>query len=174
MPIRADLRKFYGRVWRTVTRPRILGRAGNCCERCGKPNRTDVETWSAASDTSAGRKYEMYWRIPAGLMPGCIWIDRTGTPAPTFRPDAAGWFHRFSTRGPWDPERRIHVVLTIAHLNHQAGDDRDENLQALCQWCHLIHDRGHHFESRATRKDEGRPLLQASTPAGAGDAAARS
>ncbi len=37
MPIRRELRKFYGRTWRTVTRPRVLARAGNCCERCHRP-----------------------------------------------------------------------------------------------------------------------------------------
>jgi HNH endonuclease len=55
--------------------------------------------------------------------------------------------------------RVIEVVLTVAHLNHVAGDDRDENLAALCQYCHLMHDAEQHRESRATRKDSARPLL---------------
>ena len=42
MPIRKDLRKFYTGGWKTVVRPAILERAGNCCERCGKPNNTTV------------------------------------------------------------------------------------------------------------------------------------
>ena len=53
----------------------------------------------------------------------------------------------------------VRCVLTIAHLNHTPGDDRDENLKALCQWCHLNFDKDHHRESRATRKDAARPLL---------------
>lgn len=36
MPHSPELRKFYGHRWRTVTRPRILQRAGKSCERCGK------------------------------------------------------------------------------------------------------------------------------------------
>lgn len=36
MPIPRELRKFYGHRWRTVTRPRILARAGNACERCAR------------------------------------------------------------------------------------------------------------------------------------------
>lgn len=66
----------------------------------------------------------------------------------------------------WGQENRdrnyqhtIRVVITVAHLNHIAGDDRDENLAALCQWCHLIHDLSHHQRTRATRKDAARPLL---------------
>ncbi len=34
MPIARELRRFYGHHWRTVTRPRILARAGGCCEGC--------------------------------------------------------------------------------------------------------------------------------------------
>jgi hypothetical protein len=55
--------------------------------------------------------------------------------------------------------RFVRTVLTIAHLNHVAGDDRDENLKALCQWCHLNYDKLHHKETRSARKDRKRPLL---------------
>jgi len=55
--------------------------------------------------------------------------------------------------------RKIHVELHVAHLNHRPGDDRDENLRALCQWCHLNYDRLHHHETRATRKDGRRPII---------------
>lgn len=55
--------------------------------------------------------------------------------------------------------RTVRIVLTVAHLNHVSGDNRDENLAALCQWCHLHYDAEHHKESRSVRKDKGRPLL---------------
>lgn len=29
------------------------------------------------------------------------------------------------------------VVLTVAHLNHDTTDNREENLKALCQRCHF-------------------------------------
>ena len=38
MPIKKELRYFYGREWRTVTRPLILKRAKNRCEQCGVLN----------------------------------------------------------------------------------------------------------------------------------------
>ena len=51
------------------------------------------------------------------------------------------------------------IVLTVAHLNHDPADNRDENLKALWQWCHLNWDKLHHAETRAIRKDQARPLL---------------
>ncbi len=65
--------------------------------------------------------------------------------------------------------RQVLIVLTVAHLNHVAGDDRDENLLALCQWCHLNYDKLHHKETRSARKDAARPLLDvANVPANVG------
>lgn len=34
----------------------------------------------------------------------------------------------------------IKIVLTIAHLDNKLVDHSDENLQAMCQRCHLTHD----------------------------------
>ncbi|NCA78331.1 MAG: hypothetical protein EOM90_18535 [Alphaproteobacteria bacterium] len=51
-----------------------------------------------------------------------------------------------------DGERIFRVVLTVAHLNHDIGDNRPENLRALCQRCHLIHDKEHHRASRWNNK----------------------
>lgn len=137
MPIRADLRHFYDRTWRLVTRPRILARAENRCEQCNVPNHSTV------------KRIRGFW-----LEEGASW--------------ALGAFRRWRTAdgGDWSAEldppgrrRKVRIVLTIAHLNHQAGDDRDENLRAWCQWCHLHHDLVHHAETRAIRKDAARPLL---------------
>jgi len=44
-------------------------------------------------------------------------------------------------------------VLTVAHLNHEPLDVRDENLKALCQRCHLRYDIEHHqANARRTRR----------------------
>lgn len=37
--MRPELKPLYGHTWRTVTRPRILARAGHECERCSIPDR---------------------------------------------------------------------------------------------------------------------------------------
>jgi 5-methylcytosine-specific restriction endonuclease McrA len=39
------------------------------------------------------------------------------------------------------------VVLSVAHLNHNPADNRAENLKALCQRCHLRHDRRLHAQN---------------------------
>lgn len=140
MPIRPDLRPFYrGPAWQN-TRLRIFTRASHRCEQCGKPNEQQVYTVTA--------KYEntpmMFWRKVTG---SGTWFNCYG-----------GELSEHPARS-WGVPRLVRVVLTIAHLNHVAGDDRDENLKALCQWCHLNYDKLHHAETRSTRKDAARPLL---------------
>ncbi len=44
------------------------------------------------------------------------------------------------------------VVLTVAHLNHQPEDCRDENLKAMCQRCHLRYDVPHHQRNAAATR----------------------
>jgi CubicO group peptidase (beta-lactamase class C family) len=142
MPIKKELRHFYGKHWRTVVRPRILARAGNRCERCHVPNGL------IARRCAGGHWYDVraVWVRGGTRRDGILktWRDEAGHPVA--KPKGA-------------VVRSVGIVLTVAHLNHQAGDDRDENLKALCQWCHLLHDRVHHHETRATRKDLARPIL---------------
>ena len=40
------------------------------------------------------------------------------------------------------------IILTTAHLNRDTMDNREENLAALCQKCHLLYDRFQHAHSR--------------------------
>ena len=46
----------------------------------------------------------------------------------------------------------VKIILTIAHLNHDTTDNRDENLAALCQKCHLNYDLRHHLKNRKIKK----------------------
>jgi hypothetical protein len=136
MPIRRELRKFYGREWRTVTRPRrILERAGWKCEQCGVPHGAIV----ARVDALPGWWFSLDGEIH----------DGTGALKGMFRGSEL------------DADHLVTIKIGVAHLNHVAGDDRDENLRALCAFCHLTHDRVLHAETRATRKDAARPLLVA-------------
>jgi hypothetical protein len=45
--------------------------------------------------------------------------------------------------GKWNP-----VVLTVAHLDHNKGNNRFWNLRAWCQRCHLSYDRHVHVNNR--------------------------
>ena len=151
MPIRPELRHFYGRIWRTITRPRILARAGNKCEQCGVPNyKVAIRAagwWTLFESTPVVLKF-WYNDTAAEL----VWTPPNG---------AAGGLHGF----PRSICRLVVIVLTVAHLNHVSGDDRDENLKALCQWCHLNYDQTHHRETREARKDRSRPLFTELTKA---------
>jgi hypothetical protein len=139
MPIRPEWRRFYGREWREQVRARILARAGGQCERCGKPDRRIV--WTASGRRADGEHW-MCWRL-SRYEP---WRDQRGRTLPAGAP-------------PPGRSRRVRVILTVAHLNHDPRDNRDTNLAALCQWCHLNYDRPHHRATRAARKDAARPLL---------------
>ncbi len=37
------------------------------------------------------------------------------------------------------------VVLAAAHLDSDPTNNRLKNLRALCQRCHMLHDRPHHL-----------------------------
>lgn len=157
MPVRKDLRHFYrGRRWAEV-RTRILRRArgqfdqegsytgGARCESCFRPDRTEV--FAIYGKTPEGEPF-MLWRTA-----GSQWKNSTGWPA---RQEdlvllADGSFRKVTVR----------VVLQLAHLNHTAGDDREENLKLLCGWCHFRYDAASHREVRVGRKDAKRPLLVA-------------
>ena len=92
MPIRKEFRHLYrGPEWKRA-RARVLKRAGNRCEFCGRPNRKLVLV------TLAGD----WWDEAANC-----WRDQRGQPCqPAIRGLA----------------RRVRVVLQCAHLNHDPGD----------------------------------------------------
>lgn len=111
MPI--DYRN-YPENWLSEIRPRILERENHCCKFCGIANRL------------------LGWRVPGG---------RFYTPEQW----AAGYI-------PLDDEDALvkvmakkpkpyRIILTVAHLDHGLSNHTDDNLAALCQRCHLNHDR---------------------------------
>jgi hypothetical protein len=164
MPIRPELRHLYKTPEYKAARDRVRLRAGGTfdrgryiggarCEQCGVIDRKTALRacgwWTPASleatvhkmggrfldgHATSGGCIQLPWTNPAGAGPQMMGIP----------PVSCRW---------------VGIVLTCAHLNHTAGDDRDENLKLLCQWCHLSNDSLHHKETRSTRKDGGRPLL---------------
>jgi len=44
--------------------------------------------------------------------------------------------------------RMTRVVLAAAHLDSDPANNRMKNLRALCQRCHMLHDRSHHLAQR--------------------------
>lgn len=69
-----------------------------------------------------------------------IWRDKSG--------DWTQFPESDIQRGFVERKNLTKIILTIAHLNHLTFDNRPENLQALCQKCHLHHDLPHKLKMK--------------------------
>ncbi len=49
------------------------------------------------------------------------------------------------------------IVLTVSHTNHDTTDNRLSNLKALCQRCHLMHDKELHKANRKIKVSQNLP-----------------
>jgi hypothetical protein len=117
MPIRRELRHFYPIDWPQLSALIRFGRAKGRCERCGRPHGRTVH------HLGDGRWFDAEAEI---------WRDGRGR---EIEPPAYAEYRRL---------RRTRVVLAAAHLDHDPGNNRPRNVRALCQRCHLMHDRPHH------------------------------
>lgn len=82
---------------------------------------------------------------------------------------AANWQCEWcgAANGQPNPITGSTVVLTVAHLNHQPEDNRDDNLAALCQRCHLNYDRHIHIHNRqqnSARRERERQIAAGQLP----------
>ena len=121
MPIRPDLRPLYPSHWRKLSdRVRFKHAAGRC-QVCRRPHLARVRC------------------LPNGQwfdQASSFWRDHGGRPAQT--PDLVELIGIRVTR----------VVLAAAHLDNNPRNNRLQNLRALCQRCHLLHDRSYHLRQR--------------------------
>ncbi len=121
----------YPANWKTEIVPRIIGRAGNQCEKCGLINGCTVWSVPLKIKGSDGR-----YKIKR------FWIS-TQTDVERMSP--------FSLGGEI---KTVKVVLTVAHLdhdeeNHEVADDR---LRAWCQYCHLNYDASEKYRRACVGK----------------------
>ena len=121
MPIRRELRPLYPPHWRALSARVRFERACGRCDRCGRPHKTTLR-----------------------VLPDGRWYDE---PARTWR-DGRSRQARWPDLLEAPRTRTTRVVLAAAHLNHDPTDNRLRNLQALCQRCHLLHDRPYHLIQR--------------------------
>lgn len=131
MPIRRELRWLYPIDWPLISRRVRFERAGGRCEACGRPH--------------AGRVIQLRdgrWWDEAHS----IWRDDAGVPAAW--PDIVE-FAAAMTR---------QVYLGTAHLDHDPQNSAARNLRALCQRCHLRHDRDEHLRRRRRNRLRRRAL----------------
>ena len=120
MPIKPELRYYYPIDWPQISHWVRFVRAKGRCEACGRPHGADG--------------------APSGRWP---LVGRGSS-----RPGATAGAAR-SPRLPWPRIcrcRTTKVVLAAAHLDHDPAHcgRRHRNVRALCQRCHLLHDRPEH------------------------------
>ena len=118
MPIRRELRWLYPIDWPQLSALVRFGRAGGRCERCGRPHGWTVH------HLGDGRWFDAEAEV---------WRDGRG------REIASPAYAEYKRL------RRTRVVLAAAHLDHDPTNNRPRNVRALCQRCHLLHDRPHHL-----------------------------
>jgi hypothetical protein len=118
MPIRKEIRGFYPIDWSELSAVIRFERAKGRCEGCGRPHGKTI------------------WHFGDGR-----WFD----------PDAATWRNDRGREIVWPDYasykgrlQATRVVLATAHLDHDPTNNRPSNLKALCQRCHLRHDRREH------------------------------
>ncbi len=131
MPIRPSERDKYPADWPQVV-ARIRARAKGRCEWCGVP------------------QYAVGHRGPDGLFVreggnGPLDASGQGLVWPSLEPLTYSQAREIADTindglDPWDSGRRIVIVMTTAHLDHDPTNCEDENLAWLCQRCHNRYD----------------------------------
>ena len=129
----------YAPNWKTEIRPDILARADNCCEFCG------VENYAMGYRDLKGKFYD-YQLI----------MDELDNHGNDLFDDVLS--HCFD--GKRNPTKPIRIVLTIAHLDQDIENDDYQNLRALCQRCHLGHDKLFNFQKTRDTVRRKKGLLQ--------------
>ena len=124
MPIRPEYRWFYPIDWRQLSAVIRFQRAQGRCEGCGRPH------GGLVLHLGDGR----WWDAERG-----VWRDDQGRVLRRRVPVPAEVL---------EGVRSTRVCLATAHRDHDPTNNRPGNLAALCQRCHLLHDRAEHRRRR--------------------------
>ena len=122
MPIRPQYKWLYPIDWLQLSAMIRFERAKGRYEECGRPHGREIR------HLGDGRWWDEEDRT---------WRNRRGRPLP-----------RLALIGNGAVVRITKVVLATAHLDHDPTNNRPKNLKALCQRCHMIHDRDEHRRRR--------------------------
>ncbi|GJE02823.1 hypothetical protein [Methylobacterium isbiliense] len=123
MPIRREHRYFYPIDWPQLSDVIRFHRAQGRCEACNRPHLQRV------FHLGDGR----WWDAESGC-----WRDGQGR-------RLRGRLRKADLLGG---VRTTRVVLATAHRDHDPSNNANENLAALCQRCHMLHDRTEHQRRR--------------------------
>jgi len=128
----------YAPYWHKLSRHIRHVRAGDCCEWCGVKNGRNI--------IRSGIDPEHY--VYYDPLADCVYTYPNGD-----------WIRMSELPSEFDGEP-IRIILTVAHLDHDKTNNRFSNLAALCQRCHLNHDRFYHADNaqrtRAKKKHAAR------------------
>ena len=121
--------------WKTEIVPAIRGRSHNRCEFCGLRHGQTVyrvKAWFKIVEGYGPAKYQYK----------SIWFESEGS---------AIREHKALTSS--DPVKRVEVVLTVAHLDHDEGNHevKLDRLKHLCQICHLRYDAKEKYRRSITK-----------------------
>ncbi len=128
MPIKKENLARYPRDWKEISAS-VRHESGQCCEFCSVPN-------YAVGLRNQNREFIAHHRHSLR--------HATHAQAKTLAK------HLQDTDG----QKRVVIVLTVAHLDHTPENCARENLKALCQMCHLLYDIEHHANTRRQSKNK--------------------
>ena len=134
MPIRPSQRWYYSIDWRELSLVIRFERAGGRCEQCRKPHGQSVIAGLSGEWWDAERRH---WRDAYG---------RRMASRPC--PDRLAARQRPLAGFALTELRLTKVFIATAHLDQDPGNNSPRNLAALCQRCHLTHDRAAHRRQR--------------------------
>lgn len=117
MPMLSRTRWCRPTDWPQISHHVRFVRAKGRCEHCGRPHGHEVRC------LPDGRWFDVEAHG---------WRDGHGRPAPW--PDVVEYAGHRSTR----------VILATRHKDHDPSNNQPANLVALCQRCHMLHDREEH------------------------------
>ena len=122
MPIRPQHRWLYPIDWQQLTDMVRFERAKGRCEHCKRP----------------------HGKIVYHLGDGRWWDEETGS----WRDDRGRTVRKAPPAPLPNHVPTTQVYLATAHLDNNPGHNDGRNLRALCQRCHIIHDRPEHLRRR--------------------------
>ena len=123
--------------WKSEIVPRIIERAGNCCERCGIANGAEATSIALRVQESGRYKVKRFWLTQEGDV---IRMQPFALPNET---------------------KKVTVVLTVAHLDHDETnhDVCDDRLRAWCQYCHLNYDASEKYRRACAKEETRQPAM---------------
>lgn len=130
--------KEYHPDWKAISKRIRTERAKNRCEWCSAPNKSFIYRWEDGTWESAHGVAVQYYKHDEDNV-------RNGYPEEWNNPFE---ILRHMRDNACDGDKITYIVLTVAHIDHDKTNNDDANLVALCQRCHLNHDRKQHAENR--------------------------